>query len=137
MSTLQVANIHLESTANNRIQYMGSNASSLYAGGVQILTVNSTAANVTSNTLNLGVSSKTANGYTYLPNGLLMQWCTVSSLSATTATAYNFPIAFPTACLAVSTGGNAVTILVHSYTTSAVTANCVTTGSATFMAIGN
>ena len=34
MSTLQVANLHLESTGNNRIQYMGSNTVNFYAGGV-------------------------------------------------------------------------------------------------------
>lgn len=33
MSTLQVANVHLESTGNNRIQYMGSNTINIYAGG--------------------------------------------------------------------------------------------------------
>lgn len=43
MSTLQVANIHLESTANSRIQYTGSQSFGLYAGGVSALTVNSTA----------------------------------------------------------------------------------------------
>ena len=42
MSTLQVANVHLESTGNNRIQYSGSNGYILYAGGVQGLSVNST-----------------------------------------------------------------------------------------------
>lgn len=33
MSTLQVANVHLESTGNNRIQFMGSNTVNIYAGG--------------------------------------------------------------------------------------------------------
>ncbi len=33
MSTLQVANVHLESTGNNRIQYMGSNTINIYAAG--------------------------------------------------------------------------------------------------------
>lgn len=42
MSTLQVANIHLESTANNRIQYTGSNSFNIVAGGSNTLTVNST-----------------------------------------------------------------------------------------------
>jgi hypothetical protein len=137
MSTLLVANIHLESTANNRIHLTSTNTVTIVAGGSNILSVNSTSANVSTNTFNLGASSKTANGYTYLTNGVLLQWCTVASLSATTATAYNFPIAFPTQCLAISTGGNAVTTKVHSYTTSAVTANCVTAGAATFVAIGN
>lgn len=42
MSTLQVANIHLESTGNTRIQYTGSNAYTFYAAGVNMLSVNST-----------------------------------------------------------------------------------------------
>lgn len=37
MSTLQVANLHLESTGNNRIQYMGSNTVNFYAGDVVAL----------------------------------------------------------------------------------------------------
>ena len=43
MSTLQVANVHLESTGNNRIQYAGLNTFTLYAGGIGTLSVNSTA----------------------------------------------------------------------------------------------
>lgn len=43
MSTLQVANIHLESTGNNRIQYTGSNSYVIVAGGVSMLSVNTTA----------------------------------------------------------------------------------------------
>ena len=41
MSTLQVANVWLETTANNRVQYAGSNTYAFYAGGVQVMTVNS------------------------------------------------------------------------------------------------
>lgn len=40
MSTVQVANIHFESTANNRIQY-GTNTVLFYAGGANIITANS------------------------------------------------------------------------------------------------
>lgn len=43
MSTLQVANVHLESTGNNRIQYTGSNTFVLVAGGANTLTINSSA----------------------------------------------------------------------------------------------
>jgi hypothetical protein len=42
MSTLQVANVHLESTGNNRVQYLGSNTVGLYAGGSLVLSANST-----------------------------------------------------------------------------------------------
>ena len=44
MSTIQAANLHLESTGNNRIQYAGTNTFSIVAGGANTLTVNSTAA---------------------------------------------------------------------------------------------
>ena len=57
MSTLQVANIHLESTANNRIQYAGSNTYSLVAGGTSVLSVNSTTVTVSGN---LSVSGTSA-----------------------------------------------------------------------------
>lgn len=39
MSTLQVANLHFESTGNNRIQYSGSNSFLFYAGGSSALTL--------------------------------------------------------------------------------------------------
>lgn len=42
MSTLQVANIHLESTANNRFQYMGSNTITMFTGGLAAFTANDT-----------------------------------------------------------------------------------------------
>ena len=41
MSTLQVSNVHLESTANNRIEYGGSNTVNIYAGGTNVLSANS------------------------------------------------------------------------------------------------
>ena len=49
MSTLQVSNIHLESTANNRIQYNGSNSYLIVAGGTTVATVNSSGLTVTGN----------------------------------------------------------------------------------------
>jgi len=72
------------------------NTTGIYTTGV----VNSTTAFVQSNTgLTLGTSSKAANGYSYLPNGLLMQWGTVlANNSVGNAT---FPLAFPTACQSV------------------------------------
>ena len=47
MSTLQVANVWFESTANNRIQYSGSNSYVLIAAGANTATINSTAVSVT------------------------------------------------------------------------------------------
>jgi hypothetical protein len=43
MSTLQVGNLHFESTGNNRLQYSGSNGYSLVAGGTNVATINTTA----------------------------------------------------------------------------------------------
>ena len=43
MSTLQCANIHFESTANNRVQYNGSNDFIFVAGGSNAISVNTTA----------------------------------------------------------------------------------------------
>jgi hypothetical protein len=42
-------------------------------------------------------NSKATNGYTYLPNGLIMQWGAV--ISGTNPQTISFPITFPTACL--------------------------------------
>ncbi len=46
MSTLQVANLHFESTGNNRLQYTGSNSYNLVAGGVGVAVINTTALSV-------------------------------------------------------------------------------------------
>ena len=43
MSTLQVSNIHFESTGNNRLQYIGSNSFNMVAGGSTVATINTTA----------------------------------------------------------------------------------------------
>lgn len=61
---------------------------------------NSTVLTFTPNTFNLGSVSKTANGYVWLPNGVLYQWGTV--LANTTTGNATFPIAFPTACQSVN-----------------------------------
>lgn len=50
--------------------------------------------------------SVVANGWTKLNNGLIMQWGATGGLSAGLATV-NFPIAFPSACFAVSLSSSA------------------------------
>lgn len=55
---------------------------------------------VTTNTFTLGTSTKAANGYTYLPNGLKMNWGWVSA-NATTGD-ITFSSAFSTACYTVT-----------------------------------
>lgn len=55
---------------------------------------------VTTNNFTLGSSATTANGYTYLPNGLLMQWGT-GSANVTTA-AQSFPIPFTSSLYSIT-----------------------------------
>ena len=57
----------------------------------------STNATVQTNTFTLGTSSISANGYSRLPNGLLLQWGTQTAVSnATTTATANFATAFTT-----------------------------------------
>ena len=49
MSTLQVSNVHLETSGNNRIQYSGSNSYVIVAGGTTLTTVNSSVLGVSGN----------------------------------------------------------------------------------------
>lgn len=56
------------------------------------------------NTVLLGTSSLTTNGYAWLPNKLLIQWGRVSANSSTRGNT-TFSIPFPTACLGISLTG--------------------------------
>ena len=77
--------------------------------GNTIFTVNSTVTAVASNTFNLGTSTAAANGYTYLPNGLKMNWGWVSA-NSTTAGAVTFTSAYTTnAYVVTATSNSAVT----------------------------
>lgn len=132
-------------------------------GGTTLLSVNSTYANVQStnltvgsslvvnstsmsynatNTFNLGTASKTANGYTYLPNGLIVQWGRVVANSTSSVT---FPTAFPTACLSVELTGNSTLYVganvpyVTAFTTTTATVRstyAAAAASVTYLAIG-
>lgn len=57
-------------------------------------------ANLSSNTLTLGTSSVSGNGFSYLPNGLMMNWGTVDVNSTTGE--IRFSNAFPTAVYSVT-----------------------------------
>jgi hypothetical protein len=64
-------------------------------------TINTTSLGVKSNTFNLGTSSITSNGgFTFLPNGLIMQWGKIAANSSTGN--YTFPTPFPTAIFQVT-----------------------------------
>lgn len=99
---------------------------------------------VSTNTFNLGTSTiGTANassGYTYLPNGLKLNWGTVLANSSTgTAT---FSNAFSVNCFcvtatAVGTAGNVVWVTTMNTTTASIRSNLTTgTGTTYYMAIG-
>lgn len=53
----------------------------------------------------LGERSITENGYSKLPNGLIIQWGR-GMVSESNSGAYNFPIAFPNDCLAIGLSGS-------------------------------
>ena len=64
--------------------------------------------------LTLGTSSIAGNGYTWLPNGLLMQWMTCTTVNST-AQAFSLPVAFPTSKLAWTFGENTVAAWSQTY----------------------
>jgi hypothetical protein len=112
-------------------------------GTANVSGVSRFAANVTvaTNTFTLGTSSATANGYTWLPNGILLQWGTVSA-NVTVGDA-TFPVAFPTTCFSVTAnrrvaGANGFVIIAGQNTTVAQirTANN-TAVNCSYFAIGN
>jgi hypothetical protein len=125
-----------------------SSVANLTASGLTIGTavVNSSvikteSANLSTNTLTLGTSSIAANGYSRMPNGLLMQWGAVSS-NATIGN-ITFPTSFSTLYIVQFTvettthGASYLPVLIASNTT---TANVRTGNTATknvyYMALG-
>lgn len=105
MSTLLVANVHLESTGNNRIQYGGTNNYSIIAGGVNYVTVNTTnmSVNGTITSANLVVSAKTDN-YT-LANSDSGTIITVSNTAEKTITVpQGLPVGFRCMIYMINTG---------------------------------
>lgn len=56
--------------------------------------------------LKIGTSSIVANGYSWLPNGLLIQWGNIASNN--TGQIVTFPVPFPTACFGITTGANTI-----------------------------
>jgi hypothetical protein len=123
MSTIQVANLHLESTGNNRIQYSGSNTFSIVAGGTNYCTVNSTNMSVNGSIVsaNLFVSAKTDN-YTLAANdsGSVI---TISNTALKTVTVpASLPVGFRCMVYMLNTGnvviGNATGVTLSSRTNS-------------------
>ena len=105
MSTLQVANIHLESTGNNRIQFLGSNSYAIVAGGVNLTTVNTTNMSVNGSitSANLSIRALTS-GYT-LTNADSGAILTVSNTASTTITVpQGLPVGFRCMVYMINTG---------------------------------
>lgn len=57
---------------------------------------------ITADSLTLGIKSLATNGYTQLPNGVILQWGQFTASGNTTPATVTFPIAFPSACVAVA-----------------------------------
>lgn len=99
MSTLQVANIWFESTANNRIQYLGSNTIAFVVGGSNTLVINTTATAMTN--VNVSAGNSTAN-YSLISTGLSV----VNSTSNTTISSGSISIGNSS----LSTNGSVFTV---------------------------
>ena len=114
-SVLLIGNATVNATINSTV-FTGTANNATNLGGIAATgyanVTNPSFANITitTNTLNLGVSSLTANGYSYLPNGLLMQWGNITlTMNATTSNTLSFPVAFPHSCFNVSLTANNAT----------------------------
>lgn len=122
MSTLQVANIHLESTGNNRIQFLGTNSYAIVAGGNNVLTVNTTNMSVNGSitSANLFIRALT-DSYT-LTNADSGAILTVSNTTGpkTITVPQGLPIGFRCMVYMINTGnvviGNAAGVTLNSRT---------------------
>jgi len=99
-----------------------------------------TSLTISGNTLTLGTSTKAANGYSWMPNGLLLQWGTVAA--NTTVGNATFTIAFPTACQSVTLSVIGSSNIVYQSAAANTTVATIRTSSTTtaisvnYMAIG-
>ena len=156
MSTLQVANIWFESTANNRLQYTSSYMT-LVSGGANnivanstttaltvntstLLVVNATGVNAVTNTFNIGsYSNVQSGGYTVMPNGLKMNWGSAVS-NATGSNTITFASAFTTNAysLSITPLGASATVGSKAFITSITNSSAVViTGNNTTANVGS
>lgn len=84
VSSLQLANSTTNTTITPSTIFVGNSTVNTSANSSYLKTdsIEVTSANITSNNLSLGTFNDGANGYTYLPNGLKMNWGSVSSNSS-------------------------------------------------------
>ena len=119
MSTLQVANIHLESTGNNRIQFLGTNSYAIVAGGVNLTTVNTTNMSVNGSITSANLFVRALTGSYTLTNADSGSVLTVSSTSASTITVpQGLPVGFRCMVYMINTGnvviGNSAGVTLNS-----------------------
>ena len=109
---------------------------------INVSNANITTANVSSNTLTLGTSTIAANGYSYLPNGLKMNF---GNFVCNTTSQVTFTSAFATAVVSISvTPANTVYLAAnvpYVFTSNTTTANIYSASTTTssncyYLAIG-
>jgi len=128
------------SSTNTLVLYSNGNIGIGNSSPTNTLAVNGTAY-ISTNTLSLGTSSKAANGYTWLPNGTMLQWFT-ATVTNTAAQIIAFPTAFPTNCYSLTAtpqgAANTMQIGVTIANGTNFTANTITSASKPFyfLAIG-
>lgn len=83
MSTLQVANIHLESTGNNRIQYSGSNTITIAAGDANVAVINSTSFNILTGNTSFTEPATFSNTITVTGNATFSNTISITEVQAT------------------------------------------------------
>jgi len=88
------ANIHIIAVGNIAVNNLNSN-------NIVTVVLNSNTVNVSSNTLTLGTSNISANGYSWMPNGLLMQWGHGSATTGVT-TNFNYNVVYPANAFSIS-----------------------------------
>jgi len=90
-------------------------------------------------TVLLGGADASANGYSYLPSGIIIQWGTVSANSS--AGNATFSVTFPTACRSVTMNAIGSDIYAHlaqfaNTSTARIRTNSATSANVNYIAIG-
>lgn len=114
-------------------------------GGTEVMRMHpNSAISIPSNTFNLGISSLGTNGYSRLPNGLILQWGVSGSIGQDSSGSVTFPIAFTTLyCITITgrqgintTSGGSDTISTQSTTGFTIAHGADGTSTFYWMAIG-
>ena len=115
--TLSVGNSTVNAYGNSSVEVIANSSGNLVLtattitlsnASANVIVGNTTGLYVNTNVLNLGTSNNNANGYTYLPNGIKMNWGWVSANSST-AGAITFSSAYTTNAYVVTATSNSAT----------------------------